>query len=346
MSHISKLSRSKRQPHATTKHRVINHRPGRHHAVKRAIRDKRTFVQRMLLHPTAAFGALLFGIFLAALTYQVAAVDYSVRAVVGAQPLSIGAIITNPAGDTSLSSKQLTVSGTCPDEAYIKLFRNGAFSGVVICEAGAFRILTDLNAGKNILQAQAYNITDAAGPVTPAIVAAYAPPAGSVEAATGQLPPYVLTSEYRFNRTKITETFSWKLERQGSTGPYSTTIDWGDGSKPERIVTNGLELTIQHQYKERGYYPVRVADSDSSRRTASLQLVALIREPSDPAISGSILGPDDAAPTGGQRFGWLSYAWPTYAVILIMLASFWLGERREYLKLMKASVKPKRLRHS
>ncbi len=65
------------------------------------------------------------------------------------------------------------VSGTCPPSSYVKLNRNGSFSGVGTCSGNTFQIQTDLSGGANALTAQVYNLTDNEGPAGSSITVYY-----------------------------------------------------------------------------------------------------------------------------------------------------------------------------
>jgi len=110
--------------------------------------------------------------------------------------------------------------------------------------------------------------------------------------------------------------------------------------KSKMSVDTHEAFKISHRYATSGYYPIIVTGTDARSKVVSLQLVAFIKRPGDSATQGSILSPPadsggNAKSTGGGMFPWLKYAWPTYGVVSVMALSFWLGERREFLQLMK-----------
>jgi hypothetical protein len=77
---------------------------------------------------------------------------------------------------------------------------------------------------------------------------------------------------------------------------------------------------------------------DASGTTKTLQLAALIKPPGASGVINfnALTNAPTAEPTGAIKTlamktkSWLWLAWPTYIIIVLMLVSFWLGEREEY----------------
>ncbi len=180
----------KKQPAAST-HRPLSRTPRKtrkplpRHQARQLIRADRSWHQRILLHPLSMFALLVVGVLMVGLTMRAAADDYSVQATVSAPPLAAGALISIPSNNQIFSNHPIDVSGSCPNDSYIKLSRNGMFSGVAICNNGSFKITTDLFAGQNDLQAQDYTITDEPGPSTAVVRVTYQPPASAGTTGTG-----------------------------------------------------------------------------------------------------------------------------------------------------------------
>jgi hypothetical protein len=352
---------------AAKSRRSYAHQP---HLAKRTMRGRRHWSRTALLHPTSVFCMLVLGVLLAGLSIRSLAEELQVNATVPAPPLQSGAVITSPVANQIFTSKPITVIGSCPDESYVKLFRNGSFSGVAPCQSLSFSIETDLFAGLNTLQAQAYNLTDQAGPVTPTVDVTYTPPAAPVEPAQAQppasktapdaspspaqsrpdnntvsdQPPLLLWSDYKFTVITTGSVFRWTLRNQFGTAPYTAHVDWGDGKTSTQSVPGQDDFEIRHRYATSGYFKIVVTSKDAKGQTALLQLAALVKQPGAAGTIGSIVsGAPPVSTQHGQSFRWLWIAWPTYGVISLMAVSFWLGERREYLQLITRSKH--RLRH-
>jgi hypothetical protein len=323
----------------------------------------------LLLHPTSMFGLLVVGVLLTGMTYRTLAQSYDVSATVPADPLTSAATIDSPAdGQVFAGAASTVVRGTCPDESYVKLYRNGMFSGVAICADQAYDITTDLFEGRNTLKVQAFNMTDQAGPSTPTIDVTYHTATPSAPAASGRTTPaddiqfvppaskadgvtaptaspLVLWSDYGFNVTTTGGEFKWTLCYLFGKAPYATTIDWGDSSQSHQSVPNHEDFMIRHTYTASGYYKINVDGTDADGRTVSIQLAALVKKPGARGTIGSIINESSGptAPAPGSSFSWLLLAWPTYVVISVMAISFMLGERREYLRM---THRPKRAKHA
>lgn len=369
MSKVSTPAKSRavrtKPPSAMSGNRPVNRslnrpgrKPGRATAAAR-IRAARTWPQRLMLHPLAVFAVLFFGACLIGLTCKALASDFSVSATVAAPLISQGATIASPEDGTISTTSQVVVSGSCPNEAYVKLFRNTVFSGVAICKDGAFSIQTDLFPGKNLLQAQDYSITDVAGPVTAVVTVTYQLPVSNAsDQKSSQTsgtdypddanPLPIISTDYHFAVTTIGQNFSQRIQMEGGRKPYDVSLDWGDKTTSTMTVDSNHPFTISHHYDDAGYYTINVHVKDVDGRVVSMQLVALVRRAGDAPIRGAILSTQSNGPSGkgAAIMHWLLIIWPTYVVLIAMIVSFLLGERRELLLLTTQAPKPPRLRHS
>jgi len=295
-------------------------------------------------------------------TLHISADAYTVTGKVPAPPLTEGAVITSPADGTTTASNTLLVEGTCPDASYVTLTRNNAFSGVSVCAADhTFHINTALSPGTNQLIAQDFNITDDAGPTTPAVSVTYNPPdsgggssSGSndggspASGSTGSQPlaPVEILSSYHFQAIPSTQTFTYQVTLRGGQAPYTLTIDWGDDTQDINTYVRAGTVTISHNYTSPGYYTIIVSISDSHGSTSTLQLITFIKVPGSSGVVFSV-GNTTAGPPENPLLSaltaskWLLVAWPAYTVVMLMVASFWLGERQE-LRLLK--LQPIRVR--
>jgi hypothetical protein len=85
-------------------------------------------------------------------------------------------------------------------------------------------------------------------------------------------------------------------------------------------------FTVKHTYKSagKGYlssYPLIIRATDAIGQTAFLQLVTIVNDPNSDASGGT--------KSGDQPLSRIIVLWPLWIVILLMIISFWLGERRE-----------------
>lgn len=310
--------------------------------IKQQVRLARPIHTRFLLHPATCMTLLVVGVLIAGWTLRAAADSYNVTAKVPAPPLTEGAIITSPADGTTFATSPITVSGSCPDNSYVKLFRNSSFSGSSACVSNIFSIDTALSVGANTLVAQDYNITDDAGPATPGITVTYQPPAPapSTPVATPRVPqPSIpipnpsmnLSSNYFFRGFLVNTDFSWILKIDGGTAPYAVRITWGDQRTTNQTIATASTFTITHKYSAPGYFPIKVYVSDAAGGTTMLQIAAFIRTP---GVSGFIIQSQNPSSWFGNLLSllgntkWLLVAWPSYITVSLMAVSFWLGEQQ------------------
>ncbi len=139
---------------------------------KRAV-QRRPMHKRVLLHPLSAFALLCVGVLVVGSTFRGQAATYDVTATVPAPAVTDPAVITEPSNGQHLSGQAIAVKGSCPPQSYVKLYRDGSFAGVSICNAGVFSVQSSLLAGANKLQARVFNLTDNEGPESSIITAYY-----------------------------------------------------------------------------------------------------------------------------------------------------------------------------
>ena len=139
---------------------------------KRSAVRTRPLHKQVLLHPFSVMVLLCVGVLLAGSTFRGFAADYTTTATVPAPLPTVPAAITSHIDEEHVSAEPITVAGTCPSGSFVKLYRNGAFSGVAQCNPDlTFQILTSLAVGANVLDPKVYNFTDQEGPAgTPVTV--------------------------------------------------------------------------------------------------------------------------------------------------------------------------------
>lgn len=341
-----------------TAHKAIKRLPSRDPkkaAIKRRIRRRQPLHKRLVLHPLSIMIILCAGIFIAGWTFKTVADYYSLTATVAAPPLTQGAVITSPVNNSVVSTTPITVSGTCPYQSYIKLYRNSTFSGVAWCLADdTFSITTSLFVGQNNLQAQDYNVTNQPGPSTPSVTVTYAPPSVSVvpqssnspkttspPATNTKQPPLFIASDFHYQTFTVGSKYSWSLQIEGGKAPYTVFVDWGDGQSSSLYFASNPTFNIDHTYSKPGYYVITVTVTDSTGATSVLQLAALVKGKAGTSVFTPVT--TSKTPPSSTNF-WSLFSflpkslyilWPSFLAVLLMLVSFWLGERQEYAVLRK-----------
>jgi hypothetical protein len=286
---------------------------------------------------------LCVGVFLAGWTHFATADNggtYTVTATVLGSPPPQAATIDVPTDGAVFSEQPITVSGRCPVNTYETLYRNGAFSGVALCDStGHYSLQTGLFPGVNLLQVRDYNFADVPGPLSNSVNVTYQPPSGIPpnNTRTPLAEPLIFKTTYSYQGYYTGQSTSWELDLEGGTAPYSVTVDWGDGNHGLISRSAAGVFGLSHTYKQaggyRGSYVVTFSASDAQGQQTFLQLMTIVNNPPASAgttthhypSSGSIIS---SAPQELQEI--FRYVWPLYLIILLMLTSFWLGERREY----------------
>jgi hypothetical protein len=140
---------------------------------KRAVRA-RPFHKRVLLHPFSVMVLLCAGVLIIGSTFRGYAADMEVTGIVPAPLPTDPAVITDPVDEQHFSAQPIMVSGTCPEDSFVKLYRNGTFSGVAQCTVDlTFQIETNLSIGANELDPKVFNFTGQEGPAGTPITVYY-----------------------------------------------------------------------------------------------------------------------------------------------------------------------------
>ena len=344
---------------APKKHRAIQ--TSRHFGVSAHHHTGHVLPRRSTSYPILTMIVLCVGVLLFSWTRLVTAdtgtinVHTSVPGPAPTQPASID----SPANSTRYTSTPITVSGGCPLNTYVNLLRNGFSSGVAICDAGGrYQITTDLFQGTNQLVARDYNFTDVPGPDSAIVTVYYQPPGTSPSKGaipysptnpnTASFPkPLILSANFTLLGYYVGQPARWQVNLDGGVAPYAVSADWGDGSHTLYSRPKAGMLSLEHVYKQpgnyRNSYVVKVNVSDVDGNQSVLQLVAIVSPKSKTVTpnGGTLIGGSGGIFGGGNLGRTLSYSWTGYGIVVLMLFSFWLGERRE-LGLLRAKTNKRR----
>jgi len=162
---------------------------------------------------------------------------------------------------------------------------------------------------------------------------------------TGQAPQpqptpaaFRLSTDYVYRAFVVGQEASYDIHVTGGQAPYAFTILWGDGQSSTIIRQNADDLTISHKY---GWIKaisavrnIKIQAIDTDGHASTLELSTLIR---NPAYHGAVA--NVTKPTGLWRLfavlqPWLWILWPGYIILILLVFSFWLGEREEMRRLM------------
>jgi hypothetical protein len=343
-----KVKKSKKT--VTAKRRLVAH----HRHTGRALPREHTS------YALLAFITLCVGVVLTGVTASANAALLTLKGTVPGVAPTEPAVITSPADGTHFTAVPIDVSGTCPTETIVRLYRNNVFSGETFCDTnGAFSIESDLFEGENTLKARIFNYGETEGPESDTIKVVYdIPPAAALPTAQKQQPSaqapitqLVLTGENKYQGYNVGETASWHLRIEGGVGPYNLALNWGDGSSDTLTRTDKGEFTISHIYKKasraNSWFVAKIGATDSIGQSATLQFVTIVNSAK---VVASTDNNDDSLQTLQLVKKQLLLGWPLYIVTVLMLVSFWLGERRGAVvtnhKITRKYPGPQNLRHA
>jgi hypothetical protein len=238
-----------------------------------------------------------------------------------------GATIAVPSNGQTFTDIPITVSGLCPDDLLVKLFKNNVFAGSADCEGGSYSIMTDLFSGQNELIARVFDALDQAGPDSNVVTVTYNSPA------PGGISRPALSSNFAKRGANPGQTLTWPIILSGGQGPYAISVDWGDG-KPADLFTVAFPGTfnIEHVYDNPGVYNIVIRATDNNGLAAFLQLVGVANGP----LSQTGLG-DDALDLGSGATQ-TRILWQPAAILLpLVVTTFWLGKKYQ-LKSIKNKI--------
>jgi hypothetical protein len=268
--------------------------------------------------------------------------NITVGARIPGPPPSTPATIEAPINGQDFTSSKVTVSGTCPNETIVQIYKNGILAGAIDCTDSAFTLEIDLLRGKNDLVAKVIDNLDQYGPDSATVTVTYTPLALPVVAADQapvtevqkkayvqalHLPQLLITTEATYQGVLAGSPLQLKLFISGGQAPYAISVDWGDGQQELLPRNEAGSFVMGHTYKQAGHYKVKVKAADALQSQSYLQTVAIVYGETQVPVSATTFVSDYADT--------LFFVWPMYLLIFTAVLFFWIGERRELYKLKK-----------
>jgi hypothetical protein len=252
----------------------------------------------------------------------------------GAAP-TVAATILSPANGQRFTSSPITVTGTCPKNTLVEIYKSDIFAGSTICDnSGNFSLQIDLLIGPNSLIARVYDALNQPGPDSAAVAISYdALPAQ----ASSILPLNLGGSQLLLNTSAVYrgtfpgQELSIPITVIGGSPPYAVNVEWGDTHNKVVPRDNNLAFNVSHAYTKPGTYQITLQATDAQMRTAFLTVAAIVN--GQPAIT---LGSTNPQSTQNR----LLVLWPLYTSAAAVVVSFWLGERREKYVLSHIPMRP------
>jgi len=242
-------------------------------------------------------------------------------------PPKEGATIDVPSDQKHFTTSPITVSGTCPASTLVEIYKNDIFAGSAPCETnGTYSVQIDLLYGKNVLTAQVFDVLNQAGPTSKPVTIFYdatPPPAASLSALNFLGTQLLIHTEAVYRGTFPGQTLNVPISLLGGIGPYAVSIDWGDGGKSIIPRSDNSIFNAPHIFKKAGTYKITIEVTDSSGQVAFMTVAAIVN--GQPAV---IAGTNTSA-NAKTSLSKLIVLWPLFAILVTMVVSFWLGEKRE-----------------
>lgn len=253
---------------------------------------------------------------------------------------SVAAVITAPSNNQHFTTSPVTVSGTCPKDTLVEIFKNNIFAGSTPCNSdGTFTLPVDLLYGQNDLTAQVYDALNQAGPLSEIVTVYYdasqpiAAPLAFLNFIGSQI---LLSTDAVYRGVFPGQTLNVPITISGGTAPFAVNIDWGDGTNSVIPRSDNSVFNATHVYKKAGTYKIIIQVTDANQQVAFLTVAAIVN--GQPAVTSST----DGAETRTSAVNKLLILWPLFAILITMVTSFWFGERHEKRVLEKAARRPQK----
>jgi hypothetical protein len=147
--------------------------------------------------------------------------------------------------------------------------------------------------------------------------------------------PLYLSATYKYQVYELYQNVPVTFTINGGTAPFAWSINWGDGTVTTEVSPTDGTISFSHQYNSlhssSGAYNIKVETIDASGKVATTQQIAILQNPAYRTVS-TTKGTSHTSMWGHVVTGlhpWLWVLWPGYAIILLMIISFWLGERKQ-----------------
>ncbi len=240
------------------------------------------------------------------------------------------AVIKTPTSGQTFAQTPVVISGTCPTDTLVEVFKNDIFAGSTPCKTdGTFSFEIDLLIGQNVLTARVYDSLNQEGPVSNTVTVTYSP---SLSNASGLVSlnfggdQLIINTDAIFRGTFPKQELSVPIDIIGGRAPYAVNVQWGDSTN--KVISRPDNTTFQalHTYAKAGTYQLAIQATDADGRVAFLTVAVIVNGQADVATSTTVTA---------QKQNLLLMLWPLYAAVFAMMLSFWFGEYREKRMLAK-----------
>lgn len=241
------------------------------------------------------------------------------------KPPTTAATITSPTDQKRFSTSPITISGTCPVNTLVEIFKSDIFAGSTACsDAGTYSLDVDLLINQNILIAKVYDALNQAGPDSSPVTVFYdamasqAGPLTSLDFGGAQL---LLNTDAVFRGSFPGQELTVPIDILGGTPPYAVNIRWGDSTNKVIPRNDNVSFTAGHTYDKAGTYQISIQATDANGKTAFITFAAIIN--GQPSTAASV------ASLSTTETNKLLLLWPLYTSAVAVVTSFFIGEYRE-----------------
>ena len=243
--------------------------------------------------------------------------------VIEGQPPTLAAHIDTPTNNQHFGTSPVTISGTCPPNTLVELFKNDIFAGSVPCSViGQFELDIDLLIGSNTLVAKVYDELNQAGPDSNIVTAHYdalPPQAGALTSLSFGSAQLLLNTDAVFRGVFPEQELVIPINIIGGSPPYAVNVDWGDSNNKVVPRNDNIPFKTGHKYQKAGTYQISIQATDAVGRVAFLSVASIVN--GQPSVES--VGTMSASTTNH-----LLVLWPLYTAVIGVVLAFWLGDRR------------------
>lgn len=260
-----------------------------------------------------------------------AAGSIGLSGVMPGKPPTQGAVIKTPTPGQSFAQTPIVISGSCPINTLVEIFKNDIFAGSTACtNEGTFSIEVDLLIGNNAIIARIYDALNQAGPNSNIVNVTYSPgfsTASGISSLNFGGPQLIINTDAVFRGAFPNKEMTIPIDIIGGRAPYAVNIQWGDSTNKVISRPDNSSFREAHTYAKAGTYQLSLQATDADGRVAFLTVASIVNGQPDPVVA--------AAAKNATTTSLLLALWPLYAAVFAMTISFWIGEWREKQLLIK-----------
>ncbi len=259
--------------------------------------------------------------------------QYGTYAVVpGTAPSEAPTINTPNSGADYTTADPVTVAGSCPNNTMVRVYKNEVLAGANLCQGGRYNLPIALFIGDNTLVARAYTASELVSPDSSPVSVRLALPLRQLAPAYDQ---FYITGNVLYRGSEVGNAMSWDLTASGGQSPYAISVSWGDGESD--VISQGTAgtFTVTHTYHKaspNGGYTIIARGVDQQGNKAFFRFAGIVS-------GGTAIGVASGVSKGYSSSIVIRILWQLFAVSVVVVLAFWIGERRELMLLRHGKVR-------